>query len=52
MESDERRRGRKFMTQYTLYGDKLAEAVANGTIDNTQASMALLEFANQLDSAR
>ena len=52
MESDERRRGRKFMTQYILYGDKLAEAVANGTIDNTQASMALLEFANQLDSAR
>ena len=37
------------VNQYTLYGDKLEEAVEVGALSDAEASMKILEFANLLD---
>jgi len=42
---------KRAVMQIYLYGDKLEEAVATGGMVDAQASMALLEFVNQLDAA-
>jgi hypothetical protein len=37
------------VSQYTLYGNKLEEALAVGALSDSEASMKILEFANLLD---
>ena len=39
------------VAQYTFYGNKLKTAVRKGLMSDSAASIAILQFANQLDSA-
>lgn len=41
---------RNEVAEYTLYGNKLAQAVNSGLMGDAQASMKLIEFANAIDS--